>query len=83
MEFISKIKYIIIHFLYESPIEPIDVSSLVEELTSLNKVIEKFDKNVDSKRLEYNIEAGSKKKKNQRTYKLRTNINSKTKKRRK
>jgi len=53
MEFISKIKYIIIHFLYESPIEPIDVSSLVEELTSLNKVIEKFDDEQISKKLEY------------------------------
>lgn len=53
MEFISKIKYIIIHFLYESPIEPIDVSSLVNELTSLNKVIEKFDDEQISKKLEY------------------------------
>jgi hypothetical protein len=53
MEFITKIKYIIIHFLYESPIEPIDVSSLVNELTNLNKVIEKFDLDHVSKKLEY------------------------------
>jgi hypothetical protein len=53
MEFILKIKYIIIHFLYESPIKPIDISSLVNELTSLNKVIEKFDIGHTSKKLEY------------------------------
>jgi len=53
MEFINKIKYIIIHFLYENPITPIDVSSLVNELTSLNKVIEKFNINEVSKKLEY------------------------------
>ncbi len=53
MEFITKIKYIIIHFLYESPIDPINVSSLVNELTSLNKVIEKFGIEHASKKLEY------------------------------
>jgi hypothetical protein len=42
-ELINKIKYIIIHFLYENPIEPINVNDLVVELTSLNKVIEKMD----------------------------------------
>ena len=41
-ELINKIKYIIIHFLYENPIEPINVNDLVVELTSLNKVIEKM-----------------------------------------
>lgn len=53
MEFINKIKYIIIHFLYENPITPIDVSGLVKELTNLNKVIEKFDIDETSKKLEY------------------------------
>ena len=53
MEFINKIKYIIIHFLYENPITPIDVSSLVKELTNLNKIIEKFDMDETSKKLEY------------------------------
>ncbi len=53
MEFITKIKYIIIHFLYESPISPIDISSLVNELTSLNKVIEKFEIDHSSRKLEY------------------------------
>jgi len=53
MEFITKIKYIIIHFLYENPITPIDVTSLVNELTSLNKVIENFGVDDSSKRLEY------------------------------
>jgi len=38
LQLISKIKFIIIHFLYESPIEPINVSSLVQELTNLNKI---------------------------------------------
>ena len=55
MEFITKIKYIIIHFLYENPLEPIDVSSLVNELTNLNTIIEKFNINHSSKKLEYNI----------------------------
>ena len=41
IEFITKIKYIIIHFLYENPLEPINVSSLVNELTKLNKIIER------------------------------------------
>jgi len=53
MEFITKIKYIIIHFLYENPLEPIDVSSLVNELTNLNTIIEKFNINNSSKKLEY------------------------------
>ena len=53
MQFISKIKYIIIHFLYESPTEEIKVSSLVDELTKLNVLIEKFDIDHTSKKLEY------------------------------
>ena len=43
IKFITKIKYIIIHFLYDNPLEPIDTSSLVNELTNLNKIIEKFN----------------------------------------
>jgi hypothetical protein len=42
LEFISKIKYIIVHFLFENPLVPINVNLLVTELTNLNKVIEKF-----------------------------------------
>jgi hypothetical protein len=53
MEFIIKIKYIIIHFLYENPINPIDVSSLTNELTNLNKLIDKFDVTHSSKKIEY------------------------------
>ena len=53
MEFIIKIKYIIIHFLYESHIIPIDISSLTNELTNLNKLIEKFDVTHSSKKIEY------------------------------
>ena len=43
IECMTKIKYIIIHFLYETPLEPINVSSLVNELTKLNKIIERDD----------------------------------------
>jgi hypothetical protein len=43
LEFISKIKYIIVHFLFENPLTPINVNLLVTELTNLNKVIEKFN----------------------------------------
>lgn len=42
IKFINKIKYIIIHFLYESPIEPINLSSLIDELTKLNPILEKM-----------------------------------------
>lgn len=92
MEFITKIKYIIIHFLYESPITPIDVTSLVAELTSLNKVIEKFDIDHSSKKLEYfstlkdNVGGFIKKKKGKKsiTYKNKLTQNKKrrTRKRR-
>lgn len=57
MFFIRRIKYIIIHYLYETPISPIDVSSLVNELTSLNKVIEQFSVNSLSKDLQM-VEGG-------------------------
>ena len=90
MEFITKIKYIIIHFLYESPITPIDGSSLVAELTSLNKVIEKFDIDHSSKKLEYfsTLEDNvggfikNKKDKKSRTYKNTQNKKRLTRKRR-
>jgi hypothetical protein len=53
MQFIDKIKYIIIHYLYESPIEEINVSSLANELTKLNSLIEKFGIDKPSKKIEY------------------------------
>lgn len=53
IQFIEKIKYIIIHFLYESPIEPINISSLITELTSLNSIIEQFNVDHSSKKIEY------------------------------
>lgn len=53
MRFIDKIKYIIIHFLYESPIEQINVSSLIHELTSLNILIDRFDINTIPKKIAY------------------------------
>jgi len=48
LQMIHKIKYIIIHFLYENPIQPINVDSLVDELTNLNKVIDNNDSNVSN-----------------------------------
>jgi len=42
-EFIQKIKYIIIHFLFESPTEVININKLAAELQSLNGLIAKFD----------------------------------------
>jgi hypothetical protein len=96
MQFIVKLKYIVIHFLYECPTEIINVASLVEELTNLNKVIENFDTSVDSKRLEYNVEVEGEggtirekyklikntkiKKENKKTYKNKKNMKPKTKK---
>ena len=53
MQFIDKIKYIIIHYLYESPIEEINVSSLANELTKLNSLIENFGIDKPSKKIEY------------------------------
>ena len=81
MQFISKIKYIVIHFLYESPNNIINVSSLVEELTNLNLLIKNFGIDNDSKKLEYltSVENGgdiSKKTKNKNktiTKKRKTN----------
>lgn len=86
MEFINKIKYIIIHFLYENPINPINVLDLVEELTNLNKLLEQFDTRESSKKLEYfsaleESIGGFVKTKASRTYKKRNN-KKKTRKRR-
>jgi hypothetical protein len=55
IQFIDKIKYIIIHFLYESPIQEINVSLLVNELTNLNSLINKFNINNTSTKLEYYV----------------------------
>ena len=43
MQFIDKIKYIIIHFLFENPTEIIDINKLAAELQTLNTLIGKFD----------------------------------------
>jgi hypothetical protein len=77
MQFIMKIKYIIIHFLYESPIEPINVPLLVKELTSLNPLIERFDDNVPSTKLQY--EKGGKTNKTKLTNKSNNKSTNKTK----
>jgi hypothetical protein len=44
-QFIEKIKYIIIHFLFENPTEVIDINKLAYELRSLNNIIANFEKN--------------------------------------
>lgn len=88
IEFISKIKYIIIHFLYECPINVIDVSSLANELTNLNTVIDKFNmnhilnklKNVSTRNIGGFIQ--NKQKQRLKTHKIKYNKTQKTKKRR-
>jgi hypothetical protein len=90
MEFIIKIKYIIIHFLYETPITPINIFSLANELTSLNKIIEKFGIVNSSKKLDYfstlhdNIGSFMKhtKMKHSKTHRIKRDKNQKTRKRR-
>jgi hypothetical protein len=53
-QFIQKIKYIIIHFLFETPTEAININKLAAELQSLNKIIAKFDKpNEPSEKVNY------------------------------
>jgi DNA-binding transcriptional ArsR family regulator len=44
LRFIEKIKYIIIHFLFENPTEAININELASELRSLNNIITQFDK---------------------------------------
>ena len=81
IQFINKVKYIIIHFLYESPIEPINISLLVDELTSLNEVIKNFNVNTFSKAAylsDVQKNVGGKYNKN-KTYKLKNNKNNKGK----
>ena len=43
MQFIDKIKYIIIHFLFENSVKVIDINNLVSELQTLNGLIAKFN----------------------------------------
>jgi hypothetical protein len=45
IELLNKIKYIIIHFLYESPIEPININNLITELNNLDTLIGKIESN--------------------------------------
>ena len=45
LQFIEKIKYIIIHFLFENPTEVININNLAFELQSLNNIISNFQKN--------------------------------------
>ena len=48
IEFIDKIKYIVIHYLFESPTEVIDVNKLVKELQELNSIIMQFFVNTNT-----------------------------------
>jgi hypothetical protein len=43
LQFIEKIKYIIIHFLFENPTEVINITKLAYELRSLNDIITHFE----------------------------------------
>ena len=43
MQFIDKIKYIIIHFLFENPTEVINIAELATELQTLNTLTSKFN----------------------------------------
>jgi hypothetical protein len=49
LRFIEKIKYIIIHFLFENPTEVININKLAYELRSLNNIIADFEKNNSNK----------------------------------
>jgi len=66
LQIINKIKYIIIHFLYENPIQPINIDSLVDEITNLNKVIDNTDNNLSN----LNTKTNYFYKKGGKTYKL-------------
>lgn len=46
-QFIQKVKYIIIHFLFEAPTEVINIDELASELMSLNNLIAQFDNHND------------------------------------
>jgi serine/threonine protein kinase len=62
MQFLEKIRYIIIHFLYENPNEPIQIDELINELTNLNAIIRNFDIQHGSKKLAYLKACGTKQK---------------------
>jgi hypothetical protein len=53
MQFINKIKYIIIKFLYQDPLQVIPIEALVKELKGINNIIQKFHINHESKKLKY------------------------------
>lgn len=43
LSFLTRIKQIIIEFLYENPLQPINIDNLVIELTKLNELFSRFD----------------------------------------
>ena len=56
LQFIDKIKYIIIHFLFENPIDVININKLAAELQTLNSLIANFDTQSDKgKRVDENV----------------------------
>ena len=61
IQFINKIKYIIIHFLYESPTKVIVIEDLVKELTSLNNLAKQFDSPISPEYVKSLSEMGGKK----------------------
>jgi hypothetical protein len=68
LQFINKIKYIIVHFLYETPTELIDTYYLVNELTSLNPYIEQFNVNQKSTNVQYSYNLNVKYNTNKKNY---------------
>jgi hypothetical protein len=86
--FINKIKYIVVHFLYESPLEPIKTKELADELTKLNILLSKFEINEFSDKILYlqefvkinkNNKSKNNKTKNNKTKNNKTNKNNVTK----
>lgn len=52
-----KLKYIIVHFLFETPCEPININELAKELKSLNKLFNESDGMVSVTEYAYDTEA--------------------------
>jgi hypothetical protein len=80
MQFMDKIKYIIIHFLYENPTTEINIPELIAELKKLNTICEHFEVNIPSLKNEYlqsckSTTHKSKKYKSISTNKIRTRKN--------
>jgi len=72
MQFMEKIKYIIIHFLYENPTTEINIQELIDELKKLNTICINFETDIPSLKNTYLQDLKSKSKQN-KTKKGKTN----------